>query len=67
MLIGSPSLVIARRVRSERRGNPSCLGEGGRLVCSLSGSQWIATGYALAMTRVIRNGSKHNIVIARKE
>ena len=22
-------------------------------VCSLSGSQWIATGYALAMTRVM--------------
>jgi len=50
-----------------RRGNPSCLGRCGRTVrfvnfspfslhpsiftLPLTGSQWIATGYALAMTR----------------
>ena len=27
-----------------RRGNPSCLEGHGRLVCSFTGSQWIATG-----------------------
>ena len=36
--------VIARRERSDRRGNPSCLEERVRLVSSLTGSQWIATG-----------------------
>ena len=38
-------IVIARRERSEERGNPSCLGERGRLVSSFAGSQWIATGF----------------------
>ena len=35
--------VIARRTK-RRRGNPSCLEGRGRVVCSLTGSQWIATG-----------------------
>jgi hypothetical protein len=43
--------VIARKERSEGRGNPldvmDAYGECGLL----PGSQWIATGYALAMTR----------------
>ena len=43
--------VIARRERSEGRGNPLhamvAYGQCG----SVHGSQWIATGYALAMTR----------------
>ncbi|MBT3637602.1 MAG: hypothetical protein HN531_11720, partial [Opitutae bacterium] len=45
--------VIARSDQREGRGNPSCL-EGRLGQCgSLIGSQWIATGYALAMTRVV--------------
>jgi len=40
----SSYIVIARRERSEGRGNPSCLGERGRVVCSLTKGQWIATG-----------------------
>ena len=38
-----------------------------RLVCSLTGSQWIATGYVFAMTRLEWTGSEYNFVIARKE
>ena len=30
---------------SDGRGNPSCLAKRGRFVCSLTGSQWIATGF----------------------
>jgi hypothetical protein len=36
--------VIARRERSEGRGNPSCLGESGRVGGSVTEDQWIATG-----------------------
>ncbi|WP_407678531.1 hypothetical protein [Candidatus Seribacter sulfatis] len=44
---------------SGRRGNPSCLAQPVRLVSSLAGSQWIATGYALAMTRVSKTIQNH--------
>ena len=37
--------VIARRERSEGRGNPSCLACRVRLLSSLPVSQWIATGF----------------------
>jgi hypothetical protein len=43
--------VIARRERSDRRGNPSCLGKNGGVCGSLIEGQWIATGSALAMTK----------------
>ena len=50
------SFVIARKERSERRGNPLdalvAYGES----WSLTDSQWIATGYALAMTRLWSDG-----------
>ena len=38
------SLSLRGGNESDRRGNPSCPGGGGRLVSSLTGSQWIATG-----------------------
>ena len=41
---GCVAFVIARRERSEGRGNPSCLGGRGRVVHSVTGSRWIATG-----------------------
>ncbi len=44
---------------SERRGNPSCLAQRLRLVSLLPGSQWIATGFALAMTRVSKTIRTH--------
>ena len=44
--------VIARSDQRERRGNPSCLEIRVRQGGSVLGSQWIATGFALAMTRV---------------
>jgi hypothetical protein len=43
--------VIARSDQREGRGNPSCPERRVRGCGSLPGSQWIATGYALAMTR----------------
>ena len=51
--------VIARKERSERRGNPSCLAQRLRLVSLLAGSQWIATGFTLAMTRVSKTIQNH--------
>jgi hypothetical protein len=43
--------VIARSDQREGRGNPSCLKIRVRGCGSLIGSQWIATGYTLAMTK----------------
>ncbi|MDC3335964.1 hypothetical protein OAV71_05595, partial [Opitutales bacterium] len=45
------NLVIARSEQSERRGNPMGVMEALGECCSLAGTQWIATGFALAMTR----------------
>ena len=39
----------------------------GRLVCSLPGSQWIATGYALAMTRVRQSAGRFNPCLSLRE
>ena len=67
------NFVIARKERSEGRGNPSCLGGGGRV--SLL-PYWFTVDRhglsALAMTRLERNGSVrfgYNtiFVIAKKE
>jgi hypothetical protein len=42
--------VIAKKERSEGRGNPSVIEDAsGRVVCSFIEGQWIATGYALTM------------------
>ncbi|MDA8823377.1 hypothetical protein N9N41_02685 [Opitutales bacterium] len=38
------SSLSLRGVTTDRRGNPSSLGERGRRVFSLTGSEWIATG-----------------------
>jgi hypothetical protein len=38
-------LVIARRERSKRRGNPSCLEASLRVSGSFTLMQWIATGF----------------------
>ncbi len=43
--------VIARRERSDRRGNPLHAMGVYRVCPPITGSQWIATGEALAMTR----------------
>ena len=45
----SPRPVIARSDERERRGNPSCLEGRVRQCGTFLDSQWIATGYALAM------------------
>ena len=43
--------VIARKERSERRGNP-LYAIGTNVVCgTIPSSQWIATGFALAITK----------------
>ena len=63
--------VIPRKERSERRGNPLYAMDAFEQCGSLPSSQWIATGYALAMTRcgsdaVYQSRTTHH-VIARKE
>jgi hypothetical protein len=59
--------VIARSDQREGRGNPSCPeGRVPRVGCSLTGSQWIATGYALAMT-IRKSALLHGSVIARSD
>ena len=57
--------VIARRT-IVRRGNPLHAKYANKQGGSLSGPQWIATGYALAMTRLIRTRSAPTYVIARR-
>jgi 5-methylcytosine-specific restriction endonuclease McrA len=63
--------VIARKERSEGRGNPLHAMKAFEQCGSLTDSQWIATGFALAMTRcgsdaVYLSRTTHH-VIARKE
>ena len=44
----SSYIVIARKERSEGRGNPSSLAEHGRLLSSLTGLHWVVAGFQLS-------------------
>ena len=51
------SLSLRGGNESDRRGNPSCLDERVRLVSSLTGSQWIATGLRPRDDKVVKEWS----------
>ena len=50
------SLSLRGGSASDERSNPSCIGGRGRLVCSLTGSQWVDTALCPRDDRGIKSG-----------